>query len=50
MKEMNEKGLQTMIEAIKDEDFQKYQDCNYYLKRNSGVDLPIHSNLTKADL
>lgn len=34
---------------IKDEDFQKYQNCNY-LKRNPDIDLPIHSNLTKADL
>ena len=50
MKKLNEKELQTMTEAIKDEDFQKYQNYNYYLKRNPDVDLPIHSDLTKADL
>lgn len=38
------------MEPIKDKDFQKYQNCNYYLKRNSNIDLPIHSDLTKADL
>ena len=39
-----------MMEPIKEEDFQNYQSCNYYLKRNPNVDLPVHSTLTKADL
>lgn len=38
------------MKSIENEDFQKYQNCNYYLKRNSNIDLPIHSDLTKADL
>lgn len=46
---MGKKGYRIIMESIEDKNFQKYQNYNY-LKRNSNIDLPIHSDLTKADL